>query len=144
MGETKVMSKSKKFGFLPAALAVGLMAASAPAFAHHSFAAEFDVNKPVTLTGTVTKLEWTNPHAHFYIDVKDDHGGTANWEFEMGSPNALTRHGWTRSSLKPGDMVTVTGYLAKDGSKLANARAVTLADGHKVFAGSSVDGEPTQ
>jgi len=92
----------------------------------------------------VIKLEWTNPHAHFYITVKDDHGGTTNWEFEMGSPNALIRHGWNRNSLKPGDVVTVVGYLAKDGSKLANARSVTLADGRKVFAGSSVDGDTTQ
>ncbi len=138
------MNQTKKSGFLLAAVALGLMAASVPAFAHHSFAAEFDVNKPVTLTGSVIKVEWTNPHAHFYISVKDDQGGTANWEFEMGSPNALIRHGWNRNSLKPGDVVTVAGYLAKDGSKIANARSVTLADGRKVFAGSSLEGEPAQ
>ena len=90
------------------------------------------------------KVEWTNPHAHFYISVKDDQGATANWEFEMGSPNALIRHGWNRNSLKPGDVVTVAGYLAKDGSKIANARSVTLADGRRVFAGSSLEGEPAQ
>jgi hypothetical protein len=138
------MNQTKKSGFLLAAVALGLMAASVPAFAHHSFAAEFDVNKPVTLTGSVIKVEWTNPHAHFYISVKDDQGATANWEFEMGSPNALIRHGWNRNSLKPGDVVTVAGYLAKDGSKIANARSVTLADGRRVFAGSSLEGEPAQ
>jgi hypothetical protein len=137
------MNQSKKIRFLSAA-ALGLMAAAVPAFAHHSFAAEFDVDKPVTLTGSVTKVEWTNPHAHFYIAVKDDQGATTNWEFEMGSPNALTRHGWNRNSLKPGDVITVVGYSAKDGSKLANARSVTLADGRKVFAGSSLEGEPAQ
>ena len=107
--------------------------------AHHSFTAEYDAAKPVTLSGTVTKVEWMNPHARFYIDVKDDSGTVTNWELELGSPNALMRLGWTRNSLKPGDGVTVEGSLAKDGSKLANARKVTLADGRKVFAGSAAD-----
>ena len=129
---------------LAALLGMAFAASVLPVAAHHSFAAEFDVNKPVTLTGSVIKVEWTNPHAHFYITDKDDQGGTANWEFEMGSPNALIRHGWNRNSLKPGDVVTVAGYLAKDGSKIANARSVTLADGRKVFAGSSLEGEPAQ
>ncbi len=106
------------------------------AFAHHSFAAEYDSNKPVTLKGTVTKMEWMNPHARFYIDVKDESGTVTNWELELGSPNGLMRRGWTRSSLKPGDAVLIEGYAAKDGAKLANARNVTLADGRKVFAGS--------
>jgi hypothetical protein len=135
----------KQIGFLPAAaVTLGLMAAAMPAFAHHSFAAEYDVKKPVTLTGVVTKIQWTNPHARFDISVKDESGGTTIWEFELGSPNGLMRRGWTRSSLKLGDTVTVTGYLAKDGSKLANARSVSLADGRRIFAGSSDDGGPAQ
>ncbi len=122
---------------------IGALAA-APAFAHHSFAAEYDSAKPVTLKGAVTKMEWMNPHARFYVDVKDDSGAVTNWELELGSPNGLMRRGWTRNSLKPGDVVVIEGYLAKDGSKLANARNVTLADGRKVFAGSSDDGGPTK
>ena len=115
----------------------GLLTAALPLLAHHSFAAEYDNNKPVTLTGTVTKVEWMNPHARFYINVKDDKGAVTNWEFELGSPNGLMRAGWTRNSLKQGDEVTVSGSLAKDGSHLSNARSVVLADGRKVFAASS-------
>jgi Family of unknown function (DUF6152) len=118
-------------------LACGLAGAALPVLAHHSFAAEYDAAKPVTLKGTVTKVEWMNPHARFYIDVKDDAGAVTNWEFELGSPNGLMRAGWTRNSLKQGDEVTVSGSLAKDGSHLANARSVVLADGRRVFAASS-------
>jgi hypothetical protein len=118
--------------------------AAAPVFAHHSFAAEYDSTKPITLKGTITKMEWMNPHARFYVDVKDETGKVTNWELELGSPNGLMRRGWTRNSLKPGDSVVVEGYLAKDGSHLANARQVTLSDGRKVFAGSSDDGGPTK
>jgi hypothetical protein len=118
-------------------LAVVLGAAALPALAHHSFAAEYDNKKPISITGTVTKVEWMNPHARFYIDAKDESGKVTNWEFELGSPNGLMRMGWTRNSLKEGDTVTVSGSLAKDGSKLANARTVQLADGRKVFAGSA-------
>jgi hypothetical protein len=123
-------------------IAIGLTAGAVPMLAHHSFAAEYDSNKPVTLTGTVTKVEWMNPHARFYIDVKDDSGKVYNWEFELGSPNVLARQGWTRNSMKSGDEVVVNGFLAKDGSKLANAKDVKLADGKRVFAGSSAGDSP--
>jgi len=117
---------------------------AAPAFGHHSFAAEYDSAKPVTLKGSVTKMEWQNPHARFYLDVTDEAGKVTNWEFELGSPNGLMRRGWTRNSLKPGDIVSIEGYLAKDGSKLANARNVTLGDGRKIFAGAADDGGPSK
>jgi Family of unknown function (DUF6152) len=112
---------------------LGLLAA-APLLAHHSFEAEYDANNPVTLKGTVTNVDWTNPHARFYIDVQDEKGTLTNWNLELASPNGLMRRGWTRNSLKVGDTVTVMGALAKDGAKMANARTVTLADGKKLFS----------
>ena len=117
--------------------AVAGLVSAVPVLAHHSFAAEYDASKPVTLTGTVTKLEWMNPHARFYVDVKDTSGAITNWNLELASPNALVRNGWTRKSLNVGDEVTVEGYMARDGSKMANAREVRLANGRQVFAGSS-------
>ena len=121
---------------------IGFVVASAPAIAHHSFAAEYDATKPITLKGAVTKIEWTNPHARLYMDVKDDKGTVTNWNLELASPNVLTRQGWTRKSLEVGDQITVEGSLAKDGSKMANARIVTLGNGKRVFAGSSGGDQP--
>jgi hypothetical protein len=125
-------------------IAGGLLMAVTPVLAHHSFAAEYDSNKAVSLKGNVTKVEWMNPHARFYLDVKGEDGKTTNWEFELGSPNGLMRQGWTRNSMKIGDTISVDGYQAKDGANLANARNVKLSDGKKLFAGSTTDGGPTQ
>ena len=108
-----------------------------PILAHHSFAAEYDADKPVELKGVVTRVEWMNPHARFYVDVKDEKDQVTNWTLELASPNVLVRNGWKRTSLRVGDRVTVNGSLAKDGTKMANARDVVLADGRKVFAGST-------
>ena len=105
---------------------------------HHSFSAEFDRDKPIELTGTVTKVEWTNPHARIYIDVEED-GKVVNWDFELGPPNGLMRQGWNRNSLQQGHVVKINGFLSKDQEHVANARSVFLPDGRQVFAGSSFD-----
>jgi hypothetical protein len=132
--------KLKLAGFMAA---LGLLA-STPVIAHHSFAAEFDGNKPMRLKGTLTKIEWTNPHSYFYIDVKDEKGTVVNWGCEGGGPGALSRRGFKRGDIKIGDEIVVDGYVAKDGSHLIDARRVTLPDGRRVYGGSEGDGGPGQ
>ena len=112
------------------------------ALAHHSYTAEFDTTKPIKLSGVLTRVEWANPHIWLYLDVKDESGNVTTWNLELASPNVLTRQGWTRHSLNVGDQIIVEGAQAKDGSQMANARTVTLADGKKVFAFSSSDAPP--
>jgi hypothetical protein len=112
-----------------------VLLAVAPLRAHHSLTSEFDVNRPVTLTGRVTRLEWVNPHAWLYIDVADERGGTTSWKLQMGSPNGLARRGWTKNSLRVDDLVTVEGSRAKDGSRSANIRSVVLPSGLRLFTG---------
>jgi hypothetical protein len=123
------------------AVAFAATVATTPAIAHHSFAAEFDATQPVQLKGTVTKIEWMNPHAYFYIDVKDASGKVTKWGLEMGSPNGLMRQGWTRNSMKVGDEIVVEGSRAKDGSDIANARSVVLGSGERLFAASSQESQ---
>ncbi len=132
------MNKKALLGVLTVLLAV-----SAPsAFAHHSFAAEFDGNAPVTIKGKVTNFEWVNPHSWVHIDVVDENGNTVNWSCETAPPNMLYRSGWRKDSLKPGDEVVIEGFKAKDGSHTMNARTVTTPDGKKFFAGTTTDGAP--
>ena len=134
--------RRKTFGFLPASL--GLLFAAAPLLAHHSFAAEYDSKKPIKLTGTVTKVEWMNPHIYYYVDVKDASGKVTNYAVEGGTPGSLRRQGWGKDSLKTGDTVTVNGFMAKNGSNHVNGRNVTLPDGRKLFAGSADESSPGQ
>jgi len=123
-------------------IAAMTISAAMPLLAHHSFAAEYDSNKKLTLTGTVAKVDWMNPHIWVYVDTKDEKGVVQHWQCEGGPPNTLSRNGWTKDALKPGDKVTVEGFAAKDGSNTMNSRSVVLPDGRKVFAGTADDGAP--
>ncbi len=121
---------------------IGLLLRVEPVLAHHSFAAEFDAKRPVKLRGTITRMEWINPHAWIHIDVKGPDGKVVNWMIEAGTPNTLFRRGFTKDSLEPGTEILVDGYLSKDGSNRANGRDVTFSDGRNLFLGSSGNGAP--
>jgi hypothetical protein len=127
---------------LAAFLGIALTAAVLPIEAHHSFAAEYDASKAIRVTGVISKVEWTNPHSYLYIDVKDDHGNLVTWTCEGGAPNTLSRRGFTKNAIKIGDTVTIDGYGAKDGSRLMDARRITLSDGRSFYSGSPGDGGP--
>ena len=122
----------------------GLLLAAVPLMAHHSFAAEYDATKPVKFTGTVTQMEWINPHAWIHLDVKSPDGKVVNWMVEAGAPNALLRRGFNKQSLLPGTVISVVGYQAKDGANRANGRDITYQDGKKLFVGSSGTGAPDE
>ena len=131
-----------KLAVVVAGLGLFLTGTAVSLSAHHAFSAEFDANKPVSFKGTVTKMEWINPHVWLHLDVKKPDGTVEKWAFEAGTPNVLFRRGFTKTSLLPGTEVAVDGYQAKDGSKRANGRDLTLADGRKLFLGSSGTGAP--
>ena len=131
-----------KLAFGIVGLGLCLAGTAVPVVAHHAFAAEFDANKPVQFTGTVIKMEWFNPHVWLHLDVKKPDGTTESWAFEAGTPNVLFRRGFTKQSLLPGTVVKVEGYQAKDGTRRANGRDLTFADGKKLFMGSSGTGAP--
>jgi hypothetical protein len=122
-----------------AGLTIAVVLRTVPTMAHHSFATQYDVTKPVEMKGTVTKVEWTNPHARLYIDVKDDKGETGNWNFEMASPNILVRNGWKQNTVKVGDWIIVSGYLARKGERMAIAGAVADANGKALFVDPQTD-----
>jgi hypothetical protein len=138
----KIAMRMKTLGLVTGALLTSAMAL--PALAHHSFAAEFDANKPVKLTGVVTKMEWINPHSWIHMDVKTPSGEVQKWMVEGGAPNALLRRGWNRNSLPAGTEISVQGFQAKDGSLRANGRDITFKDGSKLFVGSSGTGAPDE
>lgn len=123
-------------------IAVALSLSAVPAHAHHAFSSEFDGTQPIQLAGAVTRVEWTNPHTYFYLDVVDARGKVTNWGVESASPGALSRRGWKREDIKVGDKIVVEGYRAKDGANLADGRLVTLPDGRKLYGGSPGDGGP--
>jgi hypothetical protein len=125
-------------------LGVGLLLAAVPVMAHHSFAAEYDASKAVKMTGTVTQMEWINPHAWIHIDVKKPDGKVESWMVEAGAPNGLLRRGFNKLSLLPGTVIPVEGYPAKDGANRANGRDITYQDGRKLFVGSSGTGAPDE
>jgi hypothetical protein len=127
---------------LAVVLGAALAAAAIPIYAHHSFAAEYDASKAIRITGTISKVEWTNPHSYLYIDVRDEQGNTATWTCEGGAPNALSRRGFRKNDIKLGDTITIDGYGAKDGSHLMDARRITLSDGRSFYSGSPGDGGP--
>jgi DNA/RNA endonuclease YhcR with UshA esterase domain len=130
---------------LGAMAVAGVLCMTAPVFAHHSAAPKYDSNKPITIKGQITKVEWMNPHIFFYVDVKDDKGTVTNWAIEGSTPNQLYRRGWRKDSLKIGDVVTVDGYQARqEGLHHLNSRNVVLPDGRKIFSGSSEDGLPSE
>jgi Family of unknown function (DUF6152) len=148
MSGDMILARSSRgaMNYLDRLLVSGLLLISSAetVWAHRAFAAEYDANKRIRLRGSVTGVEWMNPHAHFQIDVRDASGRVSRWDLELASPNVLLRGGWRRDSLRVGDVVTVDGYLAKDGTNLAHARDIRLADGRRVLAGSAPEGSAPQ